>query len=102
MSTVTSLLVRKSSKQSWSQAGKVQLTDSRESLEEKLDSLNEGSGFAKYKVGETVEVVKPEVEQDFMGYAGKPDDFAFSPEAEERLSKALDAVGGAPVELEDN
>jgi hypothetical protein len=93
MTAVTALLVRKSSKQSWSQAGHVDLLDSPASLEEKLESLNEGAGFAKYKVGETVELAKAETEQsvDF-------NDAGF----QARVDAALDQVGGAPVELEAN
>lgn len=92
MTAITTLLVRKSTKQSWSQAGKVDLLDSRESLEEKLETLNEGSGFAKYKVGETFEVPKAVTEQST--------EFEFTPEAQTRLDKALDELGGAPVELD--
>jgi hypothetical protein len=94
MTAVTTLLVRKSSKQGWSTAGEVHLTDSRESLEEKLDALNEGSGFAKYRLGETIEQVKElrETEQST----------AFDDDLQARVDKALDQVGGAPVELEAN
>lgn len=88
MTAVTALLVRKSSKQSWSQAGHIDLLDSPESLAEKLESLNEGAGFAKYKVGETVEVAKAETEQET--------EFKWSPESEARLEAAMDAVGGEP------
>lgn len=49
MSTST-LLIRKSTKQSWSQATKQQMLDSAERLAAWVDQMNDSLGWAKYKV----------------------------------------------------
>lgn len=44
------ILVRKTSKQSWSQAAKIALLDSAERLEAWVEGMNETAGWAQYKV----------------------------------------------------
>lgn len=46
----TTLLIRKSTKQAWSQAAEVEMLDSVQSLANKVEGMNEESGFAKFQV----------------------------------------------------